>query len=109
MNISQIARCAGQVQAPDRSAPAGRPGFGVELILLSLDVETLRTLEEALFDFPGRVVVVSHDCWFLDRIATHILAFEGDSQPRGSKATTPPIWRTAASACGYSDPEPAAQ
>ena len=44
-----------------------------------LDVETLRALEEALLEFPGCVVVVSHDRWFLDRIATHILAFEGDS------------------------------
>ena len=45
-----------------------------------LDVETLRALEEALLDFPGCVVVISHDRWFLDRIATHILAFEGNSQ-----------------------------
>ncbi len=45
-----------------------------------LDVETLRALEQAVLDFPGCVVVISHDRWFLDRIATHILAFEGDSQ-----------------------------
>ncbi|MGE3318279.1 MAG: energy-dependent translational throttle protein EttA [Candidatus Berkiella sp.] len=45
-----------------------------------LDVETLRALEEALVAFPGCVMVISHDRWFLDRIATHILAFEGDSQ-----------------------------
>mgnify|MGYP005987816375 FL=1 len=45
-----------------------------------LDVETLRALEEALINFPGCAVVISHDRWFLDRIATHILAFEGDSQ-----------------------------
>jgi ATP-binding cassette ChvD family protein len=45
-----------------------------------LDVETLRALEEALLDFPGCALVISHDRWFLDRIATHILAFEGDSQ-----------------------------
>jgi sulfate-transporting ATPase len=45
-----------------------------------LDVETLRALEEALTNFPGCAVVISHDRWFLDRIATHILAFEGDSQ-----------------------------
>jgi sulfate-transporting ATPase len=45
-----------------------------------LDVETLRALEEALLEFPGCVVVISHDRWFLDRIATHMLAFEGDSQ-----------------------------
>lgn len=45
-----------------------------------LDVETLRALEEALLAFPGCAVVISHDRWFLDRIATHILAFEGESQ-----------------------------
>jgi len=45
-----------------------------------LDVETLRALEEALLEFPGCVMVISHDRWFLDRIATHMLAFEGDSQ-----------------------------
>ena len=45
-----------------------------------LDVDTLRALEEALLSFAGCVVVTSHDRWFLDRIATHILAFEGDSQ-----------------------------
>jgi energy-dependent translational throttle protein EttA len=45
-----------------------------------LDVETLRALEEALLSFPGCVVVISHDRWFLDRIATHILAFEGNSE-----------------------------
>jgi sulfate-transporting ATPase len=45
-----------------------------------LDVETLRALEEALLDFPGCAIVISHDRWFLDRIATHILAFEGDSK-----------------------------
>ncbi|OUD13809.1 energy-dependent translational throttle protein EttA [Thioflexothrix psekupsii] len=45
-----------------------------------LDVETLRALEEALLAFPGCAVVISHDRWFLDRIATHILAFEGDSE-----------------------------
>jgi len=45
-----------------------------------LDVETLRALEEALLAFPGCAVVISHDRWFLDRIATHILAFEGDSR-----------------------------
>ena len=45
-----------------------------------LDVETLRNLEEAIAEFPGCVIVTSHDRWFLDRLATHILAFEGDSQ-----------------------------
>jgi ATPase subunit of ABC transporter with duplicated ATPase domains len=45
-----------------------------------IDVNTLRSLEEALENFAGCVVVISHDRWFIDRIATHILAFEGDSQ-----------------------------
>src|SRR5512137_2469691 len=60
---------------------------GANVILLDeptndLDVNTLRALEEALEDFAGCAIVVSHDRWFLDRIATHILAFEGDSQAR---------------------------
>ena len=45
-----------------------------------LDVETLRALEEAILAFPGSALIISHDRWFLDRVATHILAFEGDSQ-----------------------------
>ncbi|WP_339856542.1 energy-dependent translational throttle protein EttA [Pseudohongiella acticola] len=58
---------------------------GANVLLLDeptndLDVETLRALEEGLLNFPGSVIVVSHDRWFLDRICTHILAFEGDSQ-----------------------------
>ncbi|HTY70395.1 MAG TPA: ATP-binding cassette domain-containing protein, partial [Alphaproteobacteria bacterium] len=58
---------------------------GANLLLLDeptndLDVDTLRALEEALTGFAGCVVVISHDRWFLDRIATHMLAFEGDSQ-----------------------------
>jgi sulfate-transporting ATPase len=58
---------------------------GTNVILLDeptndLDVDTLRALEEALLEFPGCAVVISHDRWFLDRIATHIIAFEGDSQ-----------------------------
>jgi ATP-binding cassette ChvD family protein len=57
---------------------------GANLLLLDeptndLDVETLRALETALLEFPGCIVVISHDRWFLDRIATHMLAFEGDS------------------------------
>ena len=47
-----------------------------------LDVDTLRALEDALLDFPGCVLVVSHDRWFLDRISTHVLAFEGESEVR---------------------------
>jgi sulfate-transporting ATPase len=58
---------------------------GANLLLLDeptndLDVDTLRSLEEALADFAGCAVIISHDRWFLDRIATHILSFEGDSQ-----------------------------
>ena len=58
---------------------------GANLIMLDeptndLDVDTLRALEDALLAFGGCLVVVSHDRWFLDRIATHILAFEGDSR-----------------------------
>jgi ATP-binding cassette ChvD family protein len=60
---------------------------GGNLLLLDeptndLDVDTLRALEEALLAFPGCAVVISHDRWFLDRVATHVLAFEGDSQVR---------------------------
>ncbi|MGH7702368.1 MAG: ATP-binding cassette domain-containing protein, partial [Gemmatimonadales bacterium] len=58
---------------------------GGNLLLLDeptndLDVDTLRALEDALLSFAGCAVVISHDRWFLDRIATHILAFEGDSE-----------------------------
>ena len=58
---------------------------GGNLLLLDeptndLDVDTLRALENALLEFPGCAVIISHDRWFLDRIATHVLAFEGDSQ-----------------------------
>ena len=58
---------------------------GGNLLLLDeptndLDVDTLRALEDALLEFAGCAVVISHDRWFLDRVATHILAFEGDSQ-----------------------------
>ena len=58
---------------------------GANVLLLDeptndLDVDTLRALEEALEDFAGCAVIISHDRWFLDRIATHILAFEGESR-----------------------------
>src|SRR5690625_148009 len=58
---------------------------GANLLLLDeptndLDVDTLRSLEEALLEFAGCAMIISHDRWFLDRIATHILAYEGDSQ-----------------------------
>ena len=58
---------------------------GANVLLLDeptndLDVDTLRALEEALLDFPGCAVIITHDRWFLDRVATHILAFEGNSQ-----------------------------
>ncbi len=58
---------------------------GANVLLLDepsndLDIETLRALEEAILSFPGCVMVISHDRWFLDRIATHILAYEGDSE-----------------------------
>ena len=57
---------------------------GANVLLLDeptndLDVETLRALEEALEDFAGCAVIISHDRWFLDRVATHMLAFEGES------------------------------
>ena len=59
--------------------------MGGNLLLLDeptndLDVETLQSLEDALLEFPGCAVVVSHDRWFLDRVATHILAWEGTEQ-----------------------------
>ncbi|HEX2581177.1 MAG TPA: ATP-binding cassette domain-containing protein, partial [Dongiaceae bacterium] len=57
---------------------------GANVLLLDeptndLDVDTLRSLEEALLEFAGCAIIISHDRWFLDRIATHMLAFEGDS------------------------------
>jgi len=60
---------------------------GGNLLLLDeptndLDVDTLRALEDALEAFPGCAMIISHDRWFLDRVATHVLAFEGDSQVR---------------------------
>jgi ATPase subunit of ABC transporter with duplicated ATPase domains len=58
---------------------------GGNLLLLDeptndLDVDTLRALEDAMLDFAGCAVIISHDRWFLDRVATHMLAFEGDSE-----------------------------
>jgi len=66
---------------------------GANVLLLDeptndLDVHTLRALEEALMNFAGCAVVISHDRWFLDRIATHILAFEGDSKWSGMMGIT---------------------
>jgi len=51
-------------------------------------VDTLRALEEALLSFAGCAVIISHDRWFLDRVATHVLAFEGDSQVVCSRGTS---------------------
>ena len=86
----QGARPAAQGRdAVGRRAQPRPPGEAAEgrrnLLLLDeptndLDVDTLRALEEALLTFAGCAVVISHDRWFLDRIATHMLAFEGDSK-----------------------------
>ena len=78
---------------------------GGNLLLLDeptndLDVETLGSLENALREFPGCAVVISHDRWFLDRTCTHILACEGDDTRRsgsGSRATSSPTRRTRSS------------
>jgi len=79
-------KTVGQLSGGERNRVhlAGMLKSGANLLLLDeptndLDVDTLRALEEALLEFAGCAVVVSHDRWFLDRIATHILAFEGDS------------------------------
>ena len=86
---------------------------GGNLLLLDeptndLDVETLSSLENALLEFPGCAVVVSHDRWFLDRVATHILAWEGDERTRrsgtGSRATSSPTRRTRSSASAPTRP-----
>ena len=75
-----------QSEALKHSTPARSDRFArkARVLLLDeptndLDVGTLRALEDALINFPGCVLIVSHDRYFLDRIATHILAFEGDS------------------------------
>ena len=84
---------------------------GANVLLLDeptndLDVETLRALEEALLAFPGCALVISHDRWFLDRIATHILAYEDAAPWYFARATIRPTWRTAAG--GWSRGGPAA-
>ena len=66
VHLAKVLRCGGNVLLLDEPTN-------------DLDVETLRALEQALANFPGSVLVISHDRWFLDRIATHILAFEGNS------------------------------
>ena len=76
---------------------------GGNLLLLDeptndLDVDTLRALEEALNNFAGCAVIISHDRWFLDRLATHILAFEGDRRRCGSRATAATTKRIASGA-----------
>ena len=75
--------CAPQPEAVDVGAQTLKAGGNLLLLdepTNDLDVDTLRALETALDNFPGCAVVISHDRWFLDRIATHILAFEGDSK-----------------------------
>jgi ATPase subunit of ABC transporter with duplicated ATPase domains len=69
-----------------------------------ISTSTLRALEEALLDIPFCAVIITHDRWFLDRVATHILAFEGDSHSEsGSKAITP-ITRPIAAAASVPKP-----
>ena len=80
-----------------RRAQQAAPGLtlksGANVLLLDeptndIDVNTLRALEEGLENFAGCAVIISHDRWFLDRITTHMLAFEGDSRWCGLKAIT---------------------
>ena len=86
---------------------------GGNLLLLDeptndLDVETLGSLENALLEFPGCAVVISHDRWFLDRVATHILAYEGDDEDpasgTGSRATSSPTRPTRSSGSAPTPP-----
>ena len=78
-----------------------------------LDIETLRALEEALLSFPGCAIVISHDRWFLDRIATHILAFEGNSEVvwfTGNYAEyVEDLRRRKGDGCGYAASHPVSQ
>ena len=69
-----------QPRAPREAAQGRRNLLLLDEPTNDLDVDTLRALEEALLSFAGCAVVISHDRWFLDRIATHMLAFEGDSK-----------------------------
>jgi len=82
--INELERLTGApVLASEWSAKVLRAGGNVLLLdepTNDLDIETLRALEDALLNFPGCAVVISHDRWFLDRIASHILAFEGNSE-----------------------------
>jgi len=73
-----------------------------------LDVDTLRALEEALMEFAGCAVIISHDRWFLDRLATHILAFEGDSHVEWFEAISRPTKKTNAAASATTPPNPTA-
>ena len=75
----------GQPLSSPLGAALRRRKQGANVLLLDepsndLDIETLRALEEAVLSFPGCVLVISHDRWFLDRIATHILAYEDNSE-----------------------------
>jgi sulfate-transporting ATPase len=79
----KVAECSGGERNRVHLAKLLRRGGNLLLLdepTNDLDVETLRSLEDALLNFGGCAVVISHDRWFLDRIATHILAFEGDSK-----------------------------
>ena len=80
-------KCVGELSGGERGRLhlANTLKQGANVLLLDepsndLDVETLRALEEAILAFPGTVLVISHDRWFLDRVATHVLAYEGDSE-----------------------------
>ena len=82
---------------------------GANVLLLDeptndLDVDTLRALEEALEDYAGCAVIISHDRWFLDRIATHMLAFEGDCTSSGSRGISRITRRTRSGGSGRIQP-----